>query len=56
MGGAKVGVTTGETTIGLQFWYGLPVYPVTHEQTGLCPVTRQAALIPQAPGHGSRHF
>jgi|LakMenEpi03Aug12_release.lakeMendotaPanAssembly.Ray.scaffolds.fasta_scaffold223939_2 hypothetical protein len=56
MGGAKVGVTTGETTIGLQFWYGLPVYPGTHEQTGLCPVTRQAALIPQAPGHGSRHF
>lgn len=45
-----------ETTIGLQFWYGFPVYPGTHEQTGLCPDTRQAAFIPQTPGHGSRHF
>lgn len=35
---------------------GSPVKSVMHTQTGVWLTTRQIALVPQEPGHGSRHF
>ena len=45
-----------KTGIGRQDPYGSPVYDSLQLQTGMWLVTRQSALDPHAPAHGSTHL